>query len=266
MTCAPRGILSTKSASVGRIASVAGRPASTGTTTPSAAPMRSSWATTPAWVWNSPPGVERDEVAALLASISRTWSPSAKVRLTARSPARRRPEPQPRAAAPAARADQLDRHRLDARGPLDQPAERAHLAGGRRAPHAGHGAQRRPGRLGGLGLEAGGRLGRGTEEERVLGAGRASPRCRSAPPCSRGGGCRRPSGTPRPVVDARGARSRPRSPARPGARAASPCGGSRARAGSTGSWRPRYSVSQRSTLPNSTAASSSRLWPVATTS
>ena len=38
------------------------------------------------------------------------------------------------------------------------------------------------------------------------------------------------------------------------------------RLGSTGTWRPRYSVFQCRTLPNSTAASSSRLWPVATTS
>src|SRR5205814_518687 len=37
-------------------------------------------------------------------------------------------------------------------------------------------------------------------------------------------------------------------------------------AGSTGRWRARWSVCQRSTLPMSRAASSSRLWPVTSTS
>ena len=36
-------------------------------------------------------------------------------------------------------------------------------------------------------------------------------------------------------------------------------------AGSTGSWRARYSTSHRRVLPNRTAASSSRLWPVTST-
>jgi hypothetical protein len=54
MTWAPRGIVSTNSASVGRMASIA-EPRLDRTDEASAAPMRSSWATTPAWVWNSPP-------------------------------------------------------------------------------------------------------------------------------------------------------------------------------------------------------------------
>ena len=55
MTCAPRGILSTTSASVGR-STTKRRPVVAATVDPSARPITSSWATMPEWVWNDAPG------------------------------------------------------------------------------------------------------------------------------------------------------------------------------------------------------------------
>ena len=54
MTWAPRGILSTMSLRVGRSTRKL-RPVEPLTRQPSLAPMMSSWASTPAWVWNVAP-------------------------------------------------------------------------------------------------------------------------------------------------------------------------------------------------------------------
>ena len=54
MTCAPRGILSTKSDSVGRTARY-GLLRVDCTVEPSGEPITESWGTKPAWEWNSPP-------------------------------------------------------------------------------------------------------------------------------------------------------------------------------------------------------------------
>jgi hypothetical protein len=54
MTWAPRGIFTTMSLSVGRSTRKL-RPVEPLTRHPSTAPMMSSWASTPAWVWNVAP-------------------------------------------------------------------------------------------------------------------------------------------------------------------------------------------------------------------
>ena len=65
MTWAPRGILRTTSASVGR-STTKRRPVDAATVDPSCCPMTSSWATMPEWVWNDRARVQRDQVAPLL--------------------------------------------------------------------------------------------------------------------------------------------------------------------------------------------------------
>jgi hypothetical protein len=54
MTCAPRGIFSTKSLSVGRTIVYLAPPAAL-TTAPSSRPIISACGMGPRWVWNSPP-------------------------------------------------------------------------------------------------------------------------------------------------------------------------------------------------------------------
>src|SRR4051794_2408030 len=112
MTCAPRGISSTYSASVGRTA-VRRALRVVRTVTPSSWSMMSSWASTPAWVWNSPPTARVIRCRRRFASTSSTRSPSRKTRAT------------------SAHLDG-DRDRADLRA---QPAESAHRSRRRRTAH-----------------------------------------------------------------------------------------------------------------------------------
>ena len=65
MTWAPRGILRTTSASVGR-STTKRRPVDAADRRPLGRPITSSWATMPAWVWNERPRMQRHQVAPLL--------------------------------------------------------------------------------------------------------------------------------------------------------------------------------------------------------
>src|SRR3954453_21403275 len=77
MTCAPRGMDRTKSASSGRKARYPVL-AVEWTTEPSAAPMRSSCAIAPRWVWNCLPGSRTTVCSRPLGSVSWTRSPARK--------------------------------------------------------------------------------------------------------------------------------------------------------------------------------------------
>src|SRR3954447_25189160 len=76
MTCAPRGIDSTKSASSGRNARYPVL-AVEKSTEPSGAPIRSSCAIAPRWVWNCLPGSRTTVCSRPLGSVSCTRSPTA---------------------------------------------------------------------------------------------------------------------------------------------------------------------------------------------
>src|SRR3954447_9873635 len=75
MTCAPRGMERTKSARSGRNARYPVL-AVEKTTDPSGAPMRSSWAIAPRWVWNCLPGSRTTVCSRPLGSVSCTRSPT----------------------------------------------------------------------------------------------------------------------------------------------------------------------------------------------
>src|SRR3954453_15945461 len=75
MTCAPRGMERTKAASSGRNARYPVL-AVEKTTDPSGAPIRSSWAIAPRWVWNCLPGSRTTVCSRPLGSVSCTRSPA----------------------------------------------------------------------------------------------------------------------------------------------------------------------------------------------
>ncbi len=130
-----------------------------------------------------------------------------------------------------------DRHGVGPGRSLHEAAEGADLAGRRGAAALARlqgGLLRRPRRP-----RSARTPGRGSRSRSRAWCPATAPRWRSAPPCSRGACCRRPSGTPRRCSRCPAARSRRPSPARPAARAASPCGGSRCGPAAPGSWRPR---------------------------
>src|SRR5919206_416677 len=85
MTCAPRGMESTKSASSGRNARYPVL-AVEWTTEPSGAPMRSSCAIAPRWVWKSLPGSRTTVCSRPLGSVSCTRSPATKAPATGGAP------------------------------------------------------------------------------------------------------------------------------------------------------------------------------------
>src|SRR6185312_9550029 len=131
MTCAPLGISRTYSARVGRTATSRALRV-VRTVTPSGCPITSSCASTPAWVWNSPPAARVTRWRRRLASTRSTRSPAAKTRATSAhllrwsTPVRRPARP----STAALRLDEPDRTDLGA-----EPAERADVARRGRPAH-----------------------------------------------------------------------------------------------------------------------------------
>src|SRR5271165_2882647 len=87
MTCAPLGIFKMRSESVGRTATNR-RPVLAAIDDPSGRPIRSSWTTMPAWVWNEVPLRRVSRYRRSLLSIRRTLS-SSRRRFRSSAPATR---------------------------------------------------------------------------------------------------------------------------------------------------------------------------------
>src|SRR5262249_12433509 len=153
MTCAPRGIFSTYSASVGRTAT-SFVPSEVRTVTPSCCPRIAACGTTPACEWKLPPSVSVTRCRRRFASTSSTPSPAVNGGRMALLAFVR-----PDADGDVGRADTVT-----------QPAERADIAGGRRSAHEA-GVEELPLLLGVVD-EAVVRAVEEPEQERGLGAGR----------------------------------------------------------------------------------------------